>query len=88
MPADWRSGAVAVYLGEKLGYLQDGPQTLDQLVARRLLYPVGFHLPYVESAERNSIRMHLLRVGRAGAGVAGCCRGMAPGLTVPKGAVR
>lgn len=42
-----------------LGYLRDGPQTLEQLVARRLLYPVGFHLPYVESAERNSIRMHL-----------------------------
>lgn len=42
-----------------LGYLRDGPQTLDQLVARRLLYPPGFSLPYVESAERNSIRMHL-----------------------------
>ncbi len=45
---------------EKLiGYLSDGPQSLDQLVARRLLYPPGFSLPYVESAERNSIRMHL-----------------------------
>ena len=45
---------------EKLiAYLRDGPQVLDQLVARRLLYPPGFSLPYVESAERNSIRMHL-----------------------------
>ncbi len=42
-----------------LGFLREGPQTLDQLVARRLLYPVGFHLPYVESAERRSIGMHL-----------------------------
>ena len=49
-----------------LGYLQDGPQTLAQLVARRLLYPVGFHLPYVESAERNSIRMHLQELAQAG----------------------
>ena len=42
-----------------LGYLRDGPHTLDQLVARRLLYPLGFELPYVESAERRSIQMHL-----------------------------
>jgi glyoxylase-like metal-dependent hydrolase (beta-lactamase superfamily II) len=52
---------------EKLmAYLQDGPQTLDQLVARRLLYPVGFHLPYVESAERNTIAMHLEELAAAG----------------------
>jgi glyoxylase-like metal-dependent hydrolase (beta-lactamase superfamily II) len=45
---------------EKLiGYLRDGPQSLAQLAQRRLLYPSGFSLPYVESAERNSIRMHL-----------------------------
>lgn len=42
-----------------LGYLRDGPHSLDRLVERRLLYPPGFSLPYVESAERNSIRMHL-----------------------------
>lgn len=57
-----------------LGYLQEGPHTLEQLVARRVLYPVGFHLPYVESAERNTIRMHLEelagqgRVGQNGQG--------------------
>ena len=49
-----------------LGYLQDGPQTLEQLVARRLLYPQGFHLPYVESAERNTIAMHLEELAAAG----------------------
>ncbi len=42
-----------------LGYLRDGPQTLDQLTARRLLYPVGFELPFVEAAERRSIQRHL-----------------------------
>ena len=42
-----------------IGYLRDGPQTLNGLVERRLLYPQGFSLPYVESAEFNSIRMHL-----------------------------
>ena len=49
-----------------LGYLQDGPKTIEQLVARRLLYPLGFHLPYVESAERNSIAMHLQELAEAG----------------------
>lgn len=42
-----------------LSYLRDGPQTLDQLTARRLLYPVGFELPFVEAAERRSIQRHL-----------------------------
>lgn len=42
-----------------LGYLREGPHTLAQLVARRLLYPVGFDLPYIDSAERRSIQMHL-----------------------------
>lgn len=48
-----------------LGYLQEGPQTIEQLVARRVLYPQGFHLPYVESAERNTIRMHLEELAQA-----------------------
>lgn len=42
-----------------IAYLRDGPQSLTQLAGRRLLYPPGFSLPYVESAELNSIRMHL-----------------------------
>lgn len=45
---------------EKLvAYLREGPQNLTELARRRLLYPPGFSLPYVESAEHNSIRMHL-----------------------------
>ncbi len=50
-----------------LGYLHEGPHTLEQLVARRLLYPVGFELPYVESAERRSIALHLAQLQQAGA---------------------
>ena len=42
-----------------LGYLRDGPQTLAQLTARRILYPVGFEYPYVDSAEQRSIAQHL-----------------------------
>ena len=42
-----------------LTYLRDGPQSLDQLVDRRLLYPPGFDLPYVVCAERRSIQLHL-----------------------------
>lgn len=46
--------------GEKLlAYLREGPHTLAELVRRRLLYPPGFSLPYVEAAEENSIRMHI-----------------------------
>jgi len=50
-----------------LGYLRERPHTLEQLVARRLLYPVGFELPYVESAERRSIALHLAQLQQAGA---------------------
>ena len=49
-----------------LAYLQEGAQTLAQLTARRLLYPAGFELPYVDSAERNSIRMHLEELAAQG----------------------
>ena len=42
-----------------LGYLREKPHTLAELVRRRLLYPTDFSLPYVESAEENSILMHL-----------------------------
>jgi glyoxylase-like metal-dependent hydrolase (beta-lactamase superfamily II) len=42
-----------------LGYLRERSHTLAELVDRRLLYPQGVSLPYVESAESNSIRMHL-----------------------------
>lgn len=41
-----------------LGYLQT-PHSLDELVARRLLYPVGYEVPFVPCAERRTIAMHL-----------------------------
>jgi len=50
-----------------LGYLRERPHTLDELVARRLLYPLGFELPYVESAERRSIALHLEQLQQQGA---------------------
>ncbi len=49
-----------------LAYLQDGPQSLEELAARRVLYPLGFELPYVESAERHTIAMHLQELQDAG----------------------
>lgn len=36
-------------------------------MARRLLYPLGFELPYVESAERRSIALHLEQLQQQGA---------------------
>ena len=50
-----------------LGWLRERPHTLDQLVARRLLYPVGVELPYVDSAERRSIGLHLVQLQARGA---------------------
>ena len=50
-----------------LGYLRERPHMLDELVARRLLYPLGFDLPYVESAERRSIELHLAQLREWGA---------------------
>ncbi|HXD40122.1 MAG TPA: MBL fold metallo-hydrolase [Ramlibacter sp.] len=42
-----------------LGYLGGGPLSIGQLVQRRLLYPPGYDIVYVESAERRSIELHL-----------------------------
>jgi len=50
-----------------LGYLRERPHTLDELVARRLLYPVGYDLPYIDSAERRSIEQHLALLRERGA---------------------
>ncbi len=41
-----------------LGYLAE-PQSIHALVRRRLLYPLGYDVPYVESAERRTIELHL-----------------------------
>lgn len=42
-----------------LAMLADGPQTLEQLVERRLLYPPGYESEWVVSAETRSIAQHL-----------------------------
>lgn len=49
-----------------LGYLRERPHTLDELVARRLLYPAGVDLPYVECAERRTIAQHLAELQAQG----------------------
>ncbi len=53
--------------GDKiLGYLADGPQTLAQLTARRVMYPVGYEVAYADAAESNTIRQHLMELVEAG----------------------
>ncbi|HXE47264.1 MAG TPA: MBL fold metallo-hydrolase, partial [Ramlibacter sp.] len=42
-----------------LAYLNGGPLSIGELVQRRLLYPPGYNVVYVESAERRSIELHL-----------------------------
>ena len=42
-----------------LEYLSGEPLSVGQLVQRRLLYPPGYDVPYVDSAERRSIEAHL-----------------------------
>jgi glyoxylase-like metal-dependent hydrolase (beta-lactamase superfamily II) len=39
--------------------LSNGPRTLEELVQQRLMYPPHADAPYVECAERNTIRAHL-----------------------------
>lgn len=51
-----------------IGYLREGPHSLDELVARRLLYPAHYQAAFINDVERRSIRMHLdelLAEGRA-----------------------
>lgn len=60
----------AAKIGERderlLGWLREGPQTLEQLAARHLLYPAGAGAPYVPSAERRTAALHLARLVRQG----------------------
>ncbi|MBN9581675.1 MAG: MBL fold metallo-hydrolase [Afipia sp.] len=42
-----------------LAMLGDKPQTLEQLVEQRLLYPRGYDAPWIEDAERRTISQHL-----------------------------
>ena len=46
--------------GERIvGWLREGPQTLDELARRRLLYPPEHEAVWVQCAERRSIALHL-----------------------------
>lgn len=50
-----------------LGYLRERPHTLQQLAERRVMYPPGYAgAPYIESAERWTIRQHLDELIAAG----------------------
>lgn len=50
-----------------LAYLREGPHRLDDLVARRILYPPGYHgMPFVDDAERRTIALHLAELQAAG----------------------
>ncbi|MCM2251379.1 MAG: MBL fold metallo-hydrolase [Ramlibacter sp.] len=49
-----------------LGYLREGPQSIGELVRRRLLYPQGYEVAYLGSAERRSIELHLRELLAAG----------------------
>jgi glyoxylase-like metal-dependent hydrolase (beta-lactamase superfamily II) len=49
---DRREAAIAAFL-------EDRPSTLDALVAQRFLYPQGYDLDFVDSAERRTTAQHL-----------------------------
>lgn len=49
-----------------LAYLRERPHTLDELVARGILYPPGVPLPWIACAERRSIGMHLAHLMHEG----------------------
>lgn len=50
-----------------LDYLRERPQTLDQLAARRILYPPGYDgMPFVDDAERRTVALHLAELQGAG----------------------
>lgn len=49
-----------------LGYLRGEPLTIEQLVERRLLYPQGYEIVYLESAERRTIEQHLAEMIASG----------------------
>jgi glyoxylase-like metal-dependent hydrolase (beta-lactamase superfamily II) len=49
-----------------LAYLSGEPLSMDELVRQRLLYPPGYEAPWVQSAERRTIAMHLGELIAAG----------------------
>jgi glyoxylase-like metal-dependent hydrolase (beta-lactamase superfamily II) len=59
------AGKIDERSAQLLGYLQT-PQSLDELVNRRLLYPQGYDVPFVPCAERHTIGMHLAELQSEG----------------------
>lgn len=50
-----------------LDYLRERPHTLDELAARRILYPPTYHgMPFVDDAERRTVALHLAELQAAG----------------------
>lgn len=49
-----------------LGWLKERPMTLDEMVARRLLYPAHIQEVWVDDAERRTIELHLAEMAAAG----------------------
>jgi glyoxylase-like metal-dependent hydrolase (beta-lactamase superfamily II) len=49
-----------------LGMLQHQPQSLDSLVAQRLVYPVGYEAAFVNDVERRMIEQHLRELMESG----------------------
>jgi len=49
-----------------LGMLADGPKTLEELVAIRLIYPLDYQEVWVDGAERRTIEQHLDELLAAG----------------------
>jgi hypothetical protein len=56
---DRREAAIAATLRTR-------PSTLDELVAQRFLYPQGYDLDFVDSAERRTTSQHLDALVAAG----------------------
>lgn len=61
------AGRIEERSAKLLGYLRERPHTLDQLVARRVLYPQGYDVVFVESAERRTMEQHLAQLLEEGA---------------------
>ena len=49
-----------------LGWLKERPMTLDEMVARRLLYPAHIQEVWVDDAEQRTIELHLAEMAAAG----------------------
>jgi predicted LPLAT superfamily acyltransferase len=53
-----REEAMLDFLGE--------PRTLEQMIARRFVYPAHANLPFIDAVERRTIEQHLARLQQQG----------------------